>query len=133
MKSLLPVLAVALAALAAPAAAQPIDITVPYYGPGDTYDGPRPFYNDDYNYGAPTWDDPGRFDPAAAAINALNISHFNTPRGRSSINYNRAITLNATGDSILEHQLKCQAAYASYDLASDTYLGSHGIPRPCRL
>jgi hypothetical protein len=133
MKSLLPVLVLAMAAVAAPVVAQPIDITVPYYGPGDSYDGPRPFYNDDYVYGSRTWDDPGRFDPAAAAINALNISHFNVPRGRSNLNYNRAITLNATGDSILEHQLKCQAAYASYDLATDTYLSDHGIPRPCRL
>ena len=133
MKSLLPVLALALAVVAAPAAAQPIDITVPYYGPDDSYDGPRPFYNDDYVYGPRVWDDPGRFDPAAAAINALNISHFNTPRGRNTLNYDRAITLNATGDSIIEHQLKCQSAFASYDMVSDTYLGDNGIPRPCRL
>lgn len=133
MKSLLPVLALAVAALAAPAAAQPIDITVPYTGPGGTFDGPRPIYNDDYVYGPRSWDDPGRFDPAAAAINALNVSRFYPPRGHTTLNIDRAITLNASGDSIVEHQLRCQAAFANYDLVSDTYLGEGGIPRPCRL
>jgi hypothetical protein len=128
MKTLLPVVAATLL-LTSVANAQPLDITIPYSGdPADS--APRPYYNDDYVYGDPWNRD---FDPAAAAINALNISHFNVPRGRSSFNVDRAITLNATGDSIATHQMKCQAAYASYDLASDTYLTDNGIPRPCRL
>ena len=75
----------------------------------------------------------GSFDPAQASLNALTISNFYPPPGYISINYDRAFTLNATGDSILEHQLKCQAAYATYDPASDTYIGAYGIPQPCRL
>jgi hypothetical protein len=131
MKSLLSV-AVLVAALgvAGPAVAQPLEIVVPggSYFPSDD-DGPS-FNNNPDIYRAPI-DPAGRFDPGQAAINALHHSHF-WLRG-SSFNLDRAVTLNATGDSILEHQLKCQAAYASYDMASDTYLGSNGIPRPCRL
>lgn len=130
MKALLTVLTATLA-LTVPALAQPVDITVPF-GPGSSPDSaPRLFYDDDYVYGTPF--NPHYFDPAAAAINALNISHFYPPRGHRSLNIDRAITLNATGDSIAEHQARCQAAYPSYDLASDTYLAANGIPRPCRL
>ena len=130
LKSVLPVLATAIVVSSA-ALAQPVEIIVPYYGPGDaSASAPRFFYDDDYVYGDP-WNP--NFDPAAAAINALNISRLHPPRGGSAFNIDRAITLNATGDSILEHQLRCQAAYPSYDLASDTYLGANGIPRPCRI
>jgi hypothetical protein len=131
MKALLPVVAI-IAGLAsvAPVYAQPLDITV--YG-GSTYYDPTPRYHDD-NYVVRTPVTPGgRFDPGQAAINGLIVSHFWSQPGHSTFNVDRAITLNATGDSILEHQLKCQAAYPSYDLASDTYLTRNGIPRPCRL
>jgi hypothetical protein len=131
MKSLLSIAVFAAAlALVGPAMAQPLTIVVPggsYFAvPDDT-----PSFNNSPNiYRAPL-DPAGRFDPGQAAINAIHHSNF-WLRG-SSFNYNRMVTLNATGDSLLEHQMKCQAAYPSYDLASDTYIGSHGIPRPCRL
>ena len=129
MKPLLPVLVAIVTSSAA--MAQPIDITVPFDGPGDaSASAPRFFYDDDYVYGDP-WNP--NFDPAAAAINALNVSNFYPRRGHSVFNIDRAVTLNATGESIATHQLKCQAAYPSYDLASGTYLGPDGIPRPCRL
>jgi hypothetical protein len=130
MKPLLPVLVAAIV-MSSAAMAQPLDIIVPFDGPGDaSAPSPRFFYDDDYVYGDP-WDP--SFDPAAAAINALNVSNFYPRRGHSVLNIDRAITLNASGESIATHQLRCQAAHPSYDLASDTYLGSDGIPRPCRL
>ncbi|HHY51008.1 MAG TPA: BA14K family protein [Alphaproteobacteria bacterium] len=131
MKSLLPVVAlVAGIAAVTPALAQPLDITV--RGGSIIEDNPPRLHDDSFIVRTPV--DPGfRFDPGQAAINALAVSHFYPPRGFSPLNIDRAITLNATGDSILEHQLKCQAAYPSYDLASDTYISSNGIPRPCRL
>jgi hypothetical protein len=132
MKATLPALAL-LVLGALPVVAQEVYITVPYgshgspsYGYGYSYGG----YHDDYVYGNPY---SLNFDPATAAINALNISRFNTPRPRRTFNVDRMITLNATGDSIMAHQQKCQARYSTYDMISDTYIGSNGIPRPCRL
>lgn len=131
MKSLLPVVAL-VAGLAAiqPAAAQPLDIIVPGGRVLVVPDTSTRFNNPPTVYRNPV-DPAGRFDPGQAAINALHHSNF-WLRG-SMFNADRAVTLNATGDSILEHQLKCQAAYGSYDLASDTYIGAGGMPRPCRL
>jgi hypothetical protein len=132
MRPILPaLLLVALGAL--PVAAQDVYVTIPYGshgGPGPSYYDYGPGYYDDYVYGNPY---SLNFDPATAAINALNISRFHTPRPRRTFNVDRMITLNATGDSIAEHQLKCQARYQTYDLVSDTYIASNGMPRPCRL
>jgi hypothetical protein len=132
MKLLLAALiaAIGLCATALPAAAQ-TEIIV--FGgdvegirtvPPDVFE--REFLN------GPVSDPGGRFDPAQAAINALNVSHFFPRRGHSPFNFERAVTLNATGESLAEHQLRCQDIYESYDLVSDTYLSSSGIPRPCR-
>lgn len=132
MKALLSLaVLVATVAVVGPAVAQPLQIVVP----GGSYfsypDDDVPNFNSSPDVFRAPVDPSGRFDPAQAAINALHHSRF-WLRG-SMFNVDRAVTLNATGDSILEHQLKCQAVYASYDLASDTYIGSNGIPRPCRL
>lgn len=125
----LPALAVLVAVAVSPAAAQPLDITV--YG-GRVYTDPAPRIHED-SYIVRTPVDPAmRFDPGQAAINALAVSHFWPARGFSPLNVDRAMTLNATGDSLAEHQLKCQVMHASYDLVSDTYIGRYGIPRPCR-
>lgn len=131
MKFLLPALALVTAlGLVAPVVAQPLDIIVrggtivPDVGPRDFPD--RRIVRTPITPG-------GSFDPAQASLNGLAVSNFYPAPGFVSINYDRAYTLNATGDSILEHQLKCQAAYSSYDLATDTYLDPYGIPRPCRL
>jgi hypothetical protein len=132
MKSLVAVLValVGFVVAAVPASAQ-TEITV-FGGQVDDFDFfPRPIYNDDYVVGRRL--DPGQnFDPANAAINALNVSNFYLPRGRSPFNLERAATLNRTGESLAEHQLRCQAIYDSYDLASDTYIAANGVPRPCR-
>lgn len=131
MKLLLPAFALIVAfGAAAPAAAQPLDIivrggaVVPDTTPRDFPD--RRIVRTPITPG-------GNFDPAQASLNALAVSNFYPAPGYVEINFDRAFTLNATGDSILEHQLKCQAAYASYDPASDTFIGANGIPQPCRL
>lgn len=133
MKALLPVLAVAAALVAAtPVFAQSLDITVPG---GRRIVAPEslPSFNSNrYIYSSP-WTTNHSFDPAQAAINALNVSHFYPRRNQINLNLERAFTLEANGESLLEHQLACQAAYETYDLVSDTYIGPHGIPRPCRL
>lgn len=131
MKVLLTALTAAvIGALAVPAAAQPLDIVVPggTLVPGAI----SPDFHDRRIVRTPVTPN-GNFDPGQASINALAISKFYPPNGFVSINYDRALTLNATGSSMLEHQLRCQAAYATYDLATDTYLGDDGLPRPCRL
>lgn len=131
MKHVLPALVLLLLG-AVPVAAQEVYVTIPYGshgGPGPSY-GYGFSFQDDYVYGNPY---SLNFDPATAAINALNISRFHTPRPRRTFNVDRMITLNATGDSIMEHQLKCQARYATYDMVSDTYIAANGLPRPCRL
>lgn len=132
MKVLLTALfaAAAIGVTAAPALAQPLDILVP----GGVFlpDPTPPDFPDRRIVRTPVTPN-GNFDPAQASLNALAISNFYPPRNFTSFNYDRALTLNATGTSILEHQLRCQAAYPTYDLASDTYLGGNGLPRPCRL
>ncbi len=132
MKALVPAIAAALVIASAPPALAQVEIVVPG-GTVETPDtAPRPIYNDDYVYGTPA-DRLRDFDPAAYAINALRISNFFPRRGHVSFNIDRAVTLNESGESIAEHQIRCQAAYASYELASDTFLDANGIPRPCRL
>lgn len=128
MKYLLPLATVGLAlALAAPVAAQPLDITVrggvpaeiPYIIPGW----------DDYVYG-PTFFQNDYFQPDSAAINALNAMHIQDERGVRAINISIARTLGASRGSWTRHQEACQAAFASYDMISDTYLVG-GLPRRC--
>ncbi len=74
----------------------------------------------------------GAFDAAQAAIDAEAIAH---PRpSRTQLwNPDLAATIVRTGDSFATHWLKCQRAYASYSLVTDTYDGPNGLPRPCRL
>jgi len=131
MTRIAPLLAAILCA-ATPAFAQPVTITVPYSSsrvlpapPADI--SPRPYFNRDYLFYGDPWS--LNFDPAAAAINASNaIYHRDVPQ---SINMIRAATLDRTGESMMSHQLKCQARYASYDLTTDTFLGANGIPVAC--
>ena len=131
MKLLLPAVAlIAALGAVAPAAAQPLDIIV---GGGTIVPDSTPRDFPDRRVVRTPVTPGGNFDPAQASLNALAISNFYPAPGYVSINYDRAYTLNATGDSILEHQLKCQAAYATYDPATDTYVGAYGIPQPCRL
>jgi hypothetical protein len=133
MKLLLSVVALVAGLLAVgPAVAQPLQIIVPGGFDNDSSSVVDTFVYDDYVIRTPV-DPGGRFDPGQAAINAINVSHFWVPRNYSPFNVNRAVTLNATGDSLALHQLKCQAAYDTYDLVSDTYIADDGLPRPCRF
>jgi hypothetical protein len=132
MKVLLTALftAAAIGATAMPAVAQPLDIIVP--GGLTLPQGLNSDFPDRRIVRTPVTPG-GNFDPGQASINALAISKFYPPRNFNSFNWDRALTLNATGGSLLEHQLLCQATYVTYELASDTYIGGDGIPRPCRL
>lgn len=128
MKRLLPIVAATLTLLiAAPVAAQPLDIIVrggtPTYLPTLLPDG------DDYNYGRANPNFPN-FDPAAAAINAELAIH---PRSRLRPNNLWLVSrLGVTSGSWTEHMETCQAAYSTYDPVSDTYLAG-GLPRRCPL
>lgn len=127
-----PILVVAMAATASPAAAQPVEITVPGgVGVFEPSLAPRPIYNDDYVVG-PRLDPTQPFDPADAAINAVNVSGFYPPPDFTAFNFGRAATLNATGESIAEMQIRCQNQHPTYDPVSNTYFGPDGLPVRCR-
>lgn len=129
MKRLLPIVAASLTLLiAAPVAAQPIEIIVrggtPTYLPTPLPDG------DDYVYGNPGNPNFPNFDPAAAAINAELAIH---PRSRLRPNNLWLVTrLAVTSGSWTEHMEACQATYATYDPVSDTFLAG-GLPQRCPL
>ena len=74
----------------------------------------------------------GAFDGARAALDAEAIAH-PTVRFHQQWNPTLAATLVRTGDSFAAHWLKCQRAFASYDLVSDSYAGPGGVSRPCLL
>ncbi|HVY52247.1 MAG TPA: hypothetical protein VHA07_11905 [Devosia sp.] len=121
-----------LAALALPAQAQPLVITVPggtpiYPGlvlpPGGSY----PLVTAPPQIG-------GRFDPAQAALNAMATVPWARHAGVSqALSPALVDTLLRTGDSFAEHWTKCQARFGTFSLADDTYLGADGIPRNCPL
>lgn len=121
------------AALALPAAAQPLHITVP--GGHHTYYYNHPYYSgysfffgyDDYHY----FNQPGdRFDPGTASMNALHAIHFNE-HPRMNFSQSLANSLARTGDSLAQHWEKCQSRYSTYDIVSDTYFDDYGMPRAC--
>jgi hypothetical protein len=136
------IILVAALAASTPAVAQPLHITVP--GGSELSD---PTLQRHYIFGfdndpdarAILWNDyltpdrfGGPFNGARAAMDAESIAHPKV-RFRQQWNYDTAATLSRTGDSFSEHWLKCQRAFASYDLVTDTYTGAGGLPRPCRL
>lgn len=120
-------------AWALPAAAQPLRITVT--GPGviepPLLEPPllappsgrtvQPSTLFDYHL-----DFEGNFDPGKAAADSQFFS-----RPTPALNMVRAAVLNRNGESLAEHQLRCQALYPTYELAGDTYLGPDGTPRYC--
>jgi hypothetical protein len=129
MKRLLPIVAATLTLImAAPVAAQPLEIIV--RGGTPTYL-PTPLGDDDaYIYGTPRNENFPNFDPAAAAINAELAIH---PRSKLRPNNLWLVTrLAVTSGSWTEHMEVCQATYATYDPVSDTYLAG-GLPRRCPL
>lgn len=127
MKYLLSISIVGLAlALATPVAAQPVEIIV-RGGALEVLPDPLPS-GDDYVYGRSIFDNPN-FDPGVAAINAMNVT---MNRSRRAIDVDLVLALARTPGSWTEHQEACQAAFASYDMATDTILAG-GLPRRCPL
>ena len=127
MKTLLTVLTatVALAAVS-PAFAQPLEIIVRGGTPS-----PLPTFlpdGDEYVYGWPENPNNPNFDPAAMAINAWMVTH---PRLRTlPVNISLASRLAYSTGSWADHQIRCQARYATYDPISDTHI-DNGLPERC--
>src|SRR3569623_1911748 len=132
MSRLSVILAAIVASAATPVLAAPVIITVPggnYVYEGTELPPPRPdvdIFPPPAN-GAP-------FDPAQAAISAMQHVPW---AHRTHLDYgDNAVlirTLARTGDSFAEHWAKCQARYATYNLADDTYIDSSGLPQNCRF
>jgi hypothetical protein len=112
MKSLLPVLSIIIAV------GLPLQANV------------TPVLGDDYVYGWPRNENFPNFDPATAAINALNATN---PRIRGSRHLGLVDTRGRNGGSSMHHQLRCQAKYETYDMISDTYVSNSGMPRRCKF
>lgn len=136
------ILAIACAACALPAAAGSARITVHGGEEPDRIPEPPSYSwpgNDPSDRGI-LWDQywtpsrlGGPFDAAQAAIDADAIAHPRPSYRQQPWNADLAATLVRTGNSFSAHWLKCQRAYASYSLVTDTYDGPNGLPRPCRL
>lgn len=115
-------------ASAAPAVAQPLRITVTDPGlieppllerPSGRFVRPSRLFDYHLDFG-------GNFDPAKAAMDSQFFS-----RPSPAVHPVRAAVIERHGESIAEHQLRCQALYPSYEPVSDTYFGPDGIPRDC--
>lgn len=120
--------ALAVISVAAPVSAQPLRITVTE--PGLIEPAPplvpsgrlvRPSTLFDYQL-----DFESNFDPGKAAADSQFFS-----RPTPALNMMRAAVIESTGESIAEHQLRCQALFSTYEPVSDTYLDEDGIPRDC--
>jgi hypothetical protein len=118
----------ALATSAMPASAQPLRITVTDPGviepplrepPSGRFVQPSTLFDYHLDLG-------GNFDPAKAAMNSQFYS-----RPSPAVHAVRAAVLDRTGESLAEHQLRCQALHPTYEPTSDTYLDQDGIPRFC--
>lgn len=92
------------------------------------------YWNDDYNYGWPNNPNNPNFDPAAAAINALNTSFPRSRRSSSPIDFS-LIDAMERGDHSAStgHVARCQARYVTYSPATDRYIGNDGLPKRCKL
>jgi hypothetical protein len=121
-------IAAAALASAATASAQPLRITVTDPGviepplrepPSGRFVRPSTLF--DYHL-----DVDRNFDPGRAAEDSQFFS-----RPSPAIHPVRAAVLDRHGESIAEHQLRCQQLHPTYEPAGDTYLGPDGIPRYC--
>lgn len=114
---------------AAPVLAQPLQITVtdpgliveeqPGQPPPGRYERPSKLFDYHLNFNT-------NFDPGEAAMDSQFVN-----RPGPAIHTVRAAVLDRNNESLAEHQLRCQAMYATYEPVSDTYLGSDGIPQYC--
>lgn len=92
------------------------------------------YWNSDYNYGWPANVNNPNFDPAAAAINALNNSFPRSSGYSEPIDFSLIDEMERGNYSAFNtHEAKCQARYVSYQAATDTFIGYDGMPRRCRL
>ena len=121
-----------LAASAVPALAAPVHITIP--GDAYVYEGTTlPPSTDN----APVFQPPGLnipFDPAQAAIASMQFVPW-AHQNRASLADNGSLirTLARTGESFSEHWSRCEARYASYSVADNTYLDADGVLRNCGI
>jgi hypothetical protein len=124
--------AAAVSISAAPALAAPVHITIP--GDAYVYEGTTlPPATDN----APVFQPPGLnlpFDPAQAALAAMQFVPW-AHENRASLADNGSLirTLARTGESFSEHWSRCEARYASYSVADNTYLDAAGVPRNCGI
>ncbi|HEY1092020.1 MAG TPA: hypothetical protein VGE47_13080 [Burkholderiaceae bacterium] len=92
------------------------------------------YWNNDYNYGWPANPNNPNFDPAAAAINALNTSF---PRSRA---YSTPVDFSLIdamerGDvrAYSTHRTRCAARYVTYSASTDMFISNSGKPKRCKL
>lgn len=92
------------------------------------------YWNNDYVYGWPANPNNPNFDPAAAAINALNTS-FPRWRGYSAPIDFSLIDAMERGDvrAYSTHRTRCAARFVTYSASTDTYVGNDGRLKRCRL
>lgn len=92
------------------------------------------YWNNDYNYGWPANPNNPNFDPAAAAINALNTSLPRTRNYSSPIDFS-LIDAMERGDTraYSTHRTRCAARFVTYSAKTDTYIGNDGMPKRCKL
>ena len=132
MSRLSVILATAAALAVTPVLAAPVYVTVPggsyvYEGTTLSPSGPDVPIFPSPPIGAP-------FDPAGAAIASMqSVSWAHRTHLDYSDNAVLIRTLARTGDSLAAHWAKCQARYATYNLADDTYTDSSGLPQNCRI
>jgi hypothetical protein len=93
-----------------------------------------PYWNNDYNYGWPNNPNNPNFDPAAAAINALNTSFPRSRRSSSPIDFS-LIDAMERGDrtALGGHTARCAARYVTYSRTTDRYIGNDGLLKRCKL
>lgn len=110
------------------ATAQPAQVIVrganPLYVPNYA-----PTYNNDSGY----WNNYGGFygDPLSRYYDPAGVIPDWRYHGPKAVDVSLARTLDRNGESMLGHMLTCQARHATYNPASNTFYGRHGIPVRC--
>lgn len=94
---------------------------------------PPPAYT--YNYYGADWGDPLDFygNPLDRYYDPIGKIPDTRYYGPQPVDLVLARTLDRNGESIMSHALKCQAHYPTYNTATNTYYGAHGLPQVCYL
>lgn len=128
MKRLFLLVCLFIAALAVPAAAQAPRVIV--RGAHPLYVEPTPFsdYSGGGYYGSPQYlyGDPldRYYDPAGKIP---DYRYFGPP----AVDLILARSLTRNNESLLQHMLRCQRTYPTYNPATNFFVGPNGIPQPC--